>query len=215
MGWLERLIDRGTSAAADRARAIPRLRELERHARLAAPVIAATELLARSRLDEETAARRLRTRLNDPDATRFALEGLRRTREDVFGDRAFRLLYAAANDTAVPPVDPTMKEAFQAQERLAHLPLREAFASLAERAPELGDIAAQIVNRRTEDGEQSQSAHDRLDDVFNASAVRRDPLLGSAVARDIAERYVGVLAGAPERQGELGSPLVDDRDVPV
>jgi hypothetical protein len=215
VGWLERLIDRGTRAAADRARAIPQLREIERHARLAAPVITATELLARSRLDEETAAMRLRARLDDPDATRFALEGLRRTREDVFGDRAYRILYAAANDTAVPPVDPMMKQAFQAQERLAHLPLREAFGSLAERAPELRDIETQIVNSRAGDGDLHRYVHDRLDEVLTVPAAERDSILDRAVARVIAERYLFVLADRPKREGELDSPLIDDRDVPI
>ncbi len=133
----------------------------------------------------------------------------------MFGDRAFRLLYAAANDTAVPPVDPAMKEAFQAQERLAHLPLREAFASLAEHAPELRDIETQVVKGRTQDGDLHRYVHDRLDEVLTAPAAARDSILDGAVARVIAERYLFVLADRPEREGELDSPLIDDRDVPI
>jgi hypothetical protein len=177
-------------------------------------------LLAGSPANDEDVASRMRRRVKDPEAVQFALQELRPRRGDFLDDRAYRILEAVDTGQPVAPVDPACEENFRAQERLARLPLREAFAALADLAPGL-----LLLETRVADGGWRADAGDpdlgldayvdqRLDEVLKSSESSPDPLLSSTVARTIATLYLTIISGE-QALGDVDSPLLSSDEVPI
>ncbi len=103
------------------------------------------------------------------------------------------------------------------QERLARLPLREAFASLAELAPGLRALEARVTNGSWHDDEHRTDLDayviDRTSEILKAGS-DRNPVLASPVARGVAVRYLLLVSGE-EVLGDLDSPLLSGDDVPI
>ena len=217
MSWIQRLFERAGNAALERARQSPAYQELERRNRLANPIVTVAQLLAESPADDETLARRLKARFKDPEAAEFALQQLERDRSNFLGDRAYRLLYAAARGGPVPPVDPDREASLKSQERLARLPLREAFASLSELAPGLRTLEARVTNGSWHDDKEGTDLDayviDRATEVLKAAS-DRNPVLASPLAEGIAVRYLLLISGE-EVLGDLDSSLLSGDDVPI
>jgi hypothetical protein len=81
-------------------------------------------------------------------------------RDDFLEDRAYRLLTAVLEDRPVRPMDPAVAEIFARQERWCRLPLREAFADVANVDQQIEVIVSEAVSagRRLEIDETRGSA---------------------------------------------------------
>lgn len=217
VSWIQRLFEHAGKAAFERVRQSPAYQEIERRNRLANPIVTVAQVLAGSPADDETLARRLKARFKDPEAAEFALQQLERNRSNFLDDRAYRLLYAAARGGPVPPVDIRAEASLKSQERLARLPLREAFASLAELAPGLRTLEARVTNGSWRDDKQGTDVDayvtDRTSEILKGGS-DRDPVLASAVAQFIAQQYLLLISGE-EVLGDLDSPVLSGDDVPI
>lgn len=217
MSWIGRLVERAGKAALDHVRQTPAFGELERQNRLANPIVTVARLLAGSPAGDEILARRLRARFKDREAAEFALHQLEGSRSEFLDDRAYRLLYAAANDVPVPAVDLHAEASLTAQERLGRLPLRDAFASVAEHAPGLRVLEAQVTDSSWREDELRSDLQayviDQVSEVLEVDS-ERYPVHGSQIARLIASHYLLLISGE-ETFGDLDSPVLPEDDVPI
>ncbi|HEY1713052.1 MAG TPA: hypothetical protein VGG07_09115 [Solirubrobacteraceae bacterium] len=183
-------------------------------------MVTVARLIAGSPADDEEVARRMRRRVKDPEAVQLALQELRPRRTDFLDDRAYRILEAVGTGQPVAPVDPACEENFLAQERLARLPIKDAFATLADLAPGL-----RLLEARVADGGWRADAGDpdlgldayldqRLDDVLKSSDSSAAAVLGSIVARTIATMYLTIISGE-QAVGDVDSPLLSSDEVPI
>jgi hypothetical protein len=222
VSWIQRLFERGGGAAWQRILQSPRAQEIQRQHRLANPVVSVARLLAGSPANDEDVASRMRRRAKDPEAVQFALLELRPRRADFLDDRAYRILEAVRTGQPVAPVDPACEENFRAQERLARLPLRQAFARLADLAPGLRLLEARVADGgwRADTGDPDLGwgldgyVDQRLDDVLKSSDGSPAPLLSSVVARTIATLYLTIISGE-QAVGDVDSPLLSSDEVPI
>ena len=153
------------------------------------PHLQAAEQLAYGSLSDEEAREQLRGRIvGSEQAVLDAIEWLRLRRDEYVGDRAYRLLLAAATDTPVRPIDPAMADQFAAERELGSLPLAEAFERLAEIEPGLRDLA---IDASPRDREFRKQRHE----LVGISARSGDPLLSSDLAASIVMLYVRARGG--------------------
>ena len=177
-------------------------------------------LLAGSPANDEDVASRMRRRAKDPEAVQFALDELRPRRADFLDDRAYRILQAVRTGQPVAPVDPAWEEDFREQERLARLPLREAFAALADLAPGLRLLEARVADggwrADTGDGDGGLDAYvsERVKEILTSADSPASPVLGSTVAGTIATLYLTLISGEPAL-GSIDSPLLSSDGVPI
>jgi hypothetical protein len=218
--WIQRLFDRGGRAAWPRLLQSPQAQETQRQHRLANPVVTAARLLAGSPANDEDVASRMRRRVKDPEAVEFALQELRPRRADFLDDRAYRILEAVGTGQPVAPIDPACEESFRAQERLARLPLREAFAALADLAPGLRLLEARVADggwradAAAADVGLDAYVSQRVDEVLESSDSLGPPLLSSIVARTIATVYLTLISGE-DALGSVDSPLLSSDEIPI
>jgi hypothetical protein len=190
-----------------RIEAMPSVKaSVERQERLAPPIQAATQL-AYEALDDESAKTQLQSRLGaEPGLLREAAIERSKQREDYLGDRAYRLLSAAAADTPVQPTPPERAELFASEAALGRMPMREAFKQLAAVEPELAKIERDVLagerrfgpgDRSAPDGLQllSRRVEGRLRELVGGGAQREDVLLQSNLAGSIVHQYLRILAG--------------------
>jgi hypothetical protein len=158
------------------------------------PHLQAAEALAYSRLGDDEARDQLRSRVEgDEQAVLNAVEWLALRRDEYVGDRAYRILLAAATDTPVKPIDPAMEDRFAAERELGSLPLGDAFERLARLEPGLRELA--------EDASLSDPdlTKHRVE-LVGIGARSKDPLLSSDLAASIVMQYVRARGG---RSGEV------------
>jgi hypothetical protein len=158
------------------------------------PHLRAAEALAYSRLGDDEARDQLRSRVEgDEQAVLNAVEWLALRRDEYVGDRAYRILLAAATDTPVKPIDPAMEDRFAAERELGSLPLGDAFERLARLEPGLRELA--------EDASLSDPdlTKHRVE-LVGIGARSKDPLLSSDLAASIVMQYVRARGG---RSGEV------------
>jgi hypothetical protein len=106
-----------------RIEASPRVQEQHRRTARLMPHLQAAEELAYSKLSDEEASERLRPRVaGSEQAVLDAIDWLEYGRDEYIGDRAYRLLLAAATDTPVRPIDPAMADQFAAERELGSMP---------------------------------------------------------------------------------------------
>lgn len=140
MGFITRAVGRQLKKKVDTAAATPEVQAaIERVQRSMALWTTAVEL-AGSALDDEGACAELRALLPDePDTKRDAIAHLSNSRTSYRNDRAYRLLTAAVDHTAVRPIDPAVFDLFTAEAQLGRMSLSDGFAHLAALEPELQD----------------------------------------------------------------------------
>lgn len=220
MSWIERLFERGGRAAWQRILQSPQMQESQREHRLANPVVTVARLLAGSPANDEEVASRMRRRVKDPEAVKFALQELAPRRTDFLDDRAYRILEAVDTGQPVAPVDPACEENFRAQERLARLSLKGAFATLADLAPALRRLEARIADGgwRADAGDPDRGldayVSQGVDDILKSSDSSAAPVVSSSVARAIATSYLMIIPGE-EAVGDVDSPLLSSDEVPI
>ena len=220
MSWIQRLVERGGRAAWQRILQSPQMQESQRQYGLANPVVTVARRLAGSPASDEELAIRMRGRANDPEAVEFALRELQPRRADFLDDRAYRILQAVATGRPVAPVDPASEENFRVQERLARLPLKDAFAALAELAPGLRQLEGLVVDggwrADAADPEMGADAYvsQRVDEILESSDASSAPAVGSVVARTIASLYLMIISGGLP-VGDVNSPLLSGDEVPI
>jgi hypothetical protein len=129
------------------------------------------------------------------------------------GDRAVRLLDAALSGSPVHPIRAECVELFGEEARLGRMPLREAFAELASREPELERIMQGFEERhaalmasidespevppRSAGFVMLRDAQQEVDRIIGTKARHADPLLRSYLPRNIAFSWLAVISGGP------------------
>jgi hypothetical protein len=219
VSWIQRLFERRVRAAWQRILRSPQTEEIQRQHRLANPVVTVARLLAGSPANDEEVASRMRRRVKDPEAVELALKELLPRRASFLDDRAYRILEAVGTGQPVAPVDPVCEENFRAQERLARLPLKEAFATLADLAPGLRRLEARVADGgwRADAGDPDLGldayVSQGVDDVVNSDS-SATPVVSSMVARTIATSYLMITSGE-EAVGDVDLPLLSNDEVPI
>ena len=156
----------------------------------------AAEELAYSSLSDEEARNRLRPRVAGSEQVVLdATEWLERQRDEYIGDRAYRLLLAAATDTPVKPIDPAMADHFAAERELGSMPLGEAFDRLAQLEPRLRELAEAASPRDPE-------LRKHRSELVGIGARSEHPLLSSDLAASIVMQYV-LARGRSDRDPDL------------
>ena len=186
-------------AVTKRIEALPSVQaEKERYERTGPSETAAIEL-AHSRLDDETTTAKLRERLDaSPAVLKEATIAMSKHREDYLRDRAYRLLSAVAADGPVQPVPPERAELFAREEALGHMPIREAFALLAESEPRLANMERRARARSRPPDAGCQLAEDisrPLHRLVGGGAEVEDELLRTSLATSIVHQYLQLLSG--------------------
>jgi hypothetical protein len=162
--------------------------------------------LAESELTDVEAKRQLREEvLAHPDAARKHLAHLAVLRDDFVRDRAFRLLAAAVDDSAVEPIPPGSVDLFAREEQLGRMTIREAFARLTELCPELAEFEAEAAA-----GRWTVESRDSMCVPLGGLIEEGDPLLRSDLMLNIAMHYLMAVAGS-ERASDVDSPYLGAR----
>jgi hypothetical protein len=197
MGVLGRI----ATAALDGIAELPAVRKgMERHRRIAS-VRQAAHTIAYGPLDDEAAREALAAALGGrgDDVDEAVSEMSRppmRDRAGYVDDRAYRLLAAVAADAPVEPVAPERSELYAREETLGRMPIRRAFASLAEIEPRLLEFERRAPSALLqESGSLPPELSTGLRPLVGGGAEREDELLRSKLASSIAQHYLRVLAG--------------------
>ncbi|MHB1571687.1 MAG: hypothetical protein ACYC0H_21125 [Solirubrobacteraceae bacterium] len=149
--------------------------------------------------DEELVAE-LRARVPDDDfGLEAAIEQTARDRSNFINDRAHRLLRAISEGGPVIGIDPAVADLFQQEQALGRLPLREAFARLAEHDPGLLEL----------DGRDDVTSSPDVTDLVGIKARSHDPLLMSDISASIVMQYLDAVN--KERSHELEAPYFESR----
>ena len=131
------------------------------------------------------------------------------------GDRAIRLINAAMHGMPMQPIRPECVESFGQEARLGRMPLREAFAEMVSREPELEGITqrfedghAALMASRHEHTERKwnhdafvmlRDAQREVDETIGPMSQHPDPLLRSYISRNIAYCWLRNISGTPPR----------------
>jgi hypothetical protein len=189
------------SAVMKRMEAMPAIQaEKERSERIS-PAQRAAKQAAYGPLDDEAAKAALRERIGgEAEALREATIDLAKRRDDYIGDRAYRLLSAAAAETAVQSIPPERRELFSGEEAIGRMPIEQAFHRLAGIEPRLLDIERITRSAEVDAGGSLPPDVDRcIRSLVGGAAERDDELLRSHLASSIAQQYLRVLAGDSRR----------------
>jgi hypothetical protein len=192
------------TAVMKRIEAMPAAQAAKERSQRISPVQRAAKEAAYGPLDDEAAKVVLGDRLEDePEVLKEATIDLARHRDDYIGDRAYRLLSAAAAGTAVQSIPPERQELFTGEEAIGRMPFEQAFQRLAEIEPRLLDIERQTRAAEVDDkGSLPLDVNRRLRSLVGGAAERDDELLRCNLASSIAQHYLRVLAG----DSRSGSP---------
>jgi hypothetical protein len=196
-GWLG-------SAVMKRIEAMPAIQAAKERSERISPAQRAAKEAAYGPLDDESAKAALRERIGgEAEVLTEATIDLAKHRDDYIGDRAYRLLSAAAAGTAVQSIPPERRELFTAEEVIGTMPIEQAFQRLAEIEPRLLDIERMTRAAEVDDkGSLPPDVDRRLRSLVGGAAERDDELLRSNLASSIAQHYLRVLVG----DSRCGSP---------
>lgn len=156
---------------------------------------------AYSAASDEVAVRRLRDHVTSHPAEARAALKLYAQRRDRFDlDRAYRLLAAAVTGEAVQPIPSDRYGLFDRERQLGRMPLSEAFAVLADREPQLRNLAAAARSKAHSTG----ATHSPDEDAETTTSwkappdenAQDDPLYRSELARSIATQYLAIVDGS-------------------
>jgi len=196
-GWLG-------SAVMKRIDAMPAIQAAKERSERISPAQRAAREAAYGPPDDEAAKVALAGRVGDEaEALKEAAIDLAKRRDDYIGDRAYRLLSAAAAGTAVQSIPPERRGLFAAEEAIGRVPIEQAFRRLAEIEPRLLDVERQARGASLADNGSLPSDMDRrLRSLVGGAAERDDELLRSNLASSIVHHYLRALAG----DSRCGSP---------
>jgi len=169
--------------------------------------------LADSDLDDEAAASRLRAAFSqqkDSDrAVAYSLEWLARGRERRVGDRAYRIIRAAATGAPVEPVEPTRVALFGRLQEMGDMPIGKAYAELVQLVPELAGVvdAAEPLPGGAPEGQREEAAAEmqrlrwgqrqrqRIASLVGPDAAPPDPLVKTLAMAHLVVSYMHIVAG--------------------
>ena len=207
LGWI---VERAADYAVAHPPSSPEALEHARVLKLSVEISRAALGQAASSADDETAVATLRGDVSEGGAAvREAIKYLGDPRDNFLYDRAYRLLTAAVDGGPVRPIDPTIGDLFLAEERLGRLPLRDAFAYLAQTEPRLLDVEREISERRSEflmDSSQDEMIRvvlNRIERLVGFSARDNGWLMRSDLTQAVVFRYLLAVAGARNEDAML------------
>jgi cold shock CspA family protein len=148
---------------------------------------------------------------NDPHAAEATLRYVKRAQETTPGymsDRGVRVLEAAMRGEPPAPIPPEHVGLFERERELGWSPLASGFDQLATAAPELPALV-QALGQIDHKSPERLSLHARLDLLVGPQSESADPLLRSALARQLVYRWLTVLEGQPGAP-DPERPLWDD-----
>jgi hypothetical protein len=152
-----------------------------------------------SRLSDEDAADRLRLVVRgDPRAAKATLTYVAEARDHFggyVGDRAYRVLIAAINDSSVAPIADRLAALFERERALGWTPLESAFNQLAGAVPDLAEIADRCRQGRGSD--RSRAAARRAVELVGWRSSHPDPLVRSSLAATVVANYLAAVEGRP------------------
>jgi hypothetical protein len=166
-------------------------------------VMETARTIAGRELDDQAALVELGEVLpGDQDSAREAIVELAEHRNSYLDDRAYRLLTAVVDGTAVRPIDPAVRDQFLAEAQLGHMSLGDAFEQLVSLEPRLGEFV-----RRQSEGSPPKQGWSRTKDGSELHLVGRfaeSPydLVKTDLASSVVREYVGA--------GAYGSAPRDD-----
>jgi len=191
-------------AVLKRIEASPAVQEQMARSERTMPVTRAAHKEAYSPLDDEAAKARLCERLETerevagPEVVQEALTHFRQ-RDDYIDDRAYRLLAAAAANTAVAPIPADRAELFAQEEAIGRMPMEQAFQWLAEIEPGLLDLKSQVeaVEQSNDPGscDLPKQIKEPLHRLVGGGAGSDHELLRTTLATSIVHQYLRQLAG--------------------
>ncbi len=192
------------NAVMKRIEAMPAIQAAKERSERISPAQRAAREAAYGPVDDEAAKVALGGRIGDEaEVLKEAAIHLAKRRDDYIGDRAYRLLSAAAAGTVVQSIPPERQELFTEEEAIGRMPIEQAFQRLAEIEPRLLDVERQARGAELEDrGSLPLDVDRRLRSLVGGAAERDDELLRSNLASSIAQHYLRVLAG----DSRCGSP---------
>jgi hypothetical protein len=207
-------------AVLKRIEASPGVQEQIARSERTMPVTRAAHKEAYSPLDDEAAKASLCERLEaerevtGPEVVQEALTHFRQ-RDEYIDDRAYRLLAAAATDTAVAPTPLERADLFAQEEEIGRMPMEQAFERLAEIEPGLLYLKSQIEAVET-NGDRSDCGlpkhiREPLHRLVGGGASSNHELLHTTLATSIVHQYLRQLAG----DKRLGTPDVAYFDSPI
>jgi hypothetical protein len=135
---------------------------------------------------------------------RGALRTLKTCRAEYHGDRAHRLLSAVLEDRPVEPAPADKALLFGREERLGHLPLRDAFAVLKDLEPRLASLEqdGQSIGRSPKEGVTPDGQ--LLNGLVGPLSAHPDELMRTQLALSIAAQYIAIISGS-EQLGDGGT----------
>jgi hypothetical protein len=191
MGYLGRAIGRRITKKLDDFAQTPEGQAaLARNERKMAMAKTAREIAGAGGDDEATRAQLREQFSDDLEPVRDAIEHLAALRTSYLDDRAYRLLTAAVSDTPVRPIDPAVRDQFEAEARLGRMSLNDAFTYLVSLEPRLGDLPAQRQaqppqkRRRWRDDPEAR--------LVGAWTDSQHPIINTDLARTVVLEYLGV-----------------------
>lgn len=140
---------------------------------------------------------------------------LARGRTSFVSDRAYRLLVAAVSDRGVEPIDASVRELFDEEERLGRLPLGEAYARLAESEPRLREVEARVRQEEWSGGYEDPAHHlptfvrEAVEELVGVRA-RRGGVLATDLANSLVQLYL-LIVGGLSGYGDTVTPLFGER----
>lgn len=202
-------------AVLKRIEASPGVQERIARSERTMPVTRAARKEAYSPLDDESAKVSLCERLEaEPEIVEETLTHFGR-RDDYINDRAYRLLAAAATDTAVAPTPPERAKLFAQEEEIGRMPMEQAFERLAEIEPGLLDLKSQIeaveTNGDRNDCGLPKHIREPLHRLVGGGASSNHELLHTTLATSIVHQYLRQLAG----DKRVGTSEVSYFDSPI
>jgi hypothetical protein len=154
-------------------------------------VMEAARSIAGSSLDDSEACEQLRRRLpSGKDASLRAAEELRKLRDNYRDDRAYRLLIAAVDGTAVRPIDSAVRRQFLEEAQLGRMSLNDAFEHLASLEPRLRRFVAQRLDGPPRKQGWSRGSGDSELGLVGRFAQTSNDLLRTDLAWSVVREYV-------------------------
>ena len=181
------------------------------------PVVAVLEAArecALSNVDDEAARAELQQRLpEDHEVVDRAVQLLAGRRSNYWDDRAYRILHACLDDTAVQAIDLAFHDAFLAEARLGRRPLREAFDELAALEPRLRDARLRRVvapaARRSGWGLSGSEI------LVGRWAADCHPMLSTDLAEDVVSTYQELTRDRSRLDAEPSTPFIERQPIPM
>lgn len=201
-------------AVLKRIEASPRVQAQIARSERTAPVTRAAHKAAFSSLDDEAAKTKLGEQLKAEPHVAEALAHFHRP-DDYIGDRAYRLLAAAAADTPMEPIPPARAELFAQEESIGRMPIEQAFQKLAAIEPGLlglqGQAEAVAKNGDPRSCNLPKHIKEPLHRLVGGGSRNLHEILHTNLATSIVHQYLETLAG----NTRFGTPDIAYFDSPT